>query len=72
MNDPIESNSRSSTEETSLQILPMEPRSQADYVLVDYGNLINQVERIKEICDQHRDSYDSAKDLINEIDEVLL
>jgi hypothetical protein len=59
------------TEETSLQIRSTQERTQFDYILVDYGNLMNQIEQIKEICERHRDSYDPAKYLVTEIDEVL-
>ena len=71
MTDLIGVDGRNLTEETSLRIQSAQARTQADYFLVDYGNLMNQIERIKEICERHRDSYDPAKYLVNEIDEVL-
>jgi hypothetical protein len=71
MTDLIGVGGRNSTEETSLQTRSAQARSQFDYFLVDYGNLMNQIERIKEICERHRDSYDLAKYMVSEIDEVL-
>jgi hypothetical protein len=72
MTDLIGVGGRNLTEETSLQTRSSQARSQFEYFLVDYGNLMSKIERIKEICDQHKDSYDAAKYLVTEIDEVLV
>jgi hypothetical protein len=71
MTDLIGVGGRNLTEEARIRPLSVQSHSQMEYVLVDYGNLMNQIERIKEICEQHRDDYDPAKYMVREIDEVL-